>query len=130
MEGNANALDELERLLAIGTATGGRVLLDLSPDLAVSLSSRASAATVPNLALYTAQGRQTLTDAVGSAIEPGANVASQWVRLADLDSDLAAEGGLSPAWIEEAEYDVSNGQWSLTFEGERNIVDILKVQQG
>lgn len=130
MEGNANALDELERLLAIGTATGERILLDLSPDLAVSLSTRASAATVPNLALYTAQGRQTLTDAVGSAIEPGANVASQWVRLADLDSDLAAEGGLSPAWIEEAEYDATNGQWALTFEGERNIVDILKVQQG
>lgn len=130
MESNAVALDELERLLNIGTATGERILLDLSPDLSVRLSSRADFRTVPNLALYTANGRQQLTDAVGSAVEPGANVASQWVRLADLDSELAADSGLSPAWIEEAEYDATNGKWSLTFEGERSIVDLIKVQQG
>jgi len=130
MEDAATGLDEIERLVKIGNSSGDRILLDVSQDLALRLSSRANPVSVPNLALYTAGGKVRLTDSVGSAVEPGANVASQWVRLADLDSDLAAEGGLSPAWVEEAEYDADSGKWSLTFEGERSLVDIVKVQQG
>ncbi len=130
MEDAATGLDEIERLVKIGDSSGNRIVVDVSQDLALRLSSKPNAVTVPNLALYTATGKQRLTDVAGTDIEPGANVASQWVRLADLDSDLAAEGGLSPAWIEEAEFDATNKAWALTFEGERSLADIIKVQQG
>jgi hypothetical protein len=130
MEAPANALDELERLVGVGTATGTRIMVELSPDLALRLYTRPNALTVPNLNLYTATGKQKLTDAAGTDVEPGAPVAAQWVRLADLDADLAQDGGLSPAWVEEAEYDAGAGTWALTFEGERKLADIIKVQQG
>ena len=54
----------------------------------------------------------------------------RWVEFADLDSDLAAVGGLSPAPIAEAGYDATTGQWSLSFDGERSLADVIKVQQG
>ena len=52
------------------------------------------------------------------------------LRLADMDSDLAGEGGMSPSFIEAAEYDAESGDWRIEFEGERSLADILKVQAG
>jgi hypothetical protein len=52
------------------------------------------------------------------------------VELADIDSDLTAVGGLSPAFIEEATYDPAANSWDIRFEGERSLADLLKVQAG
>ena len=47
-----------------------------------------------------------------------------------MDSDLQAVGGLSPAFIEEATYDPQADSWDILFEGERSLLDMLKVQAG
>ncbi len=122
--------DELDRLVNVGTASGARVLVDVSPDNVLRLKAQAAPVSNECLVLYTASGERRLTDAAGSDWEPGVLPTGLWVRLADLDSDLAAVGGLSPAFIEEAEYDAESGEWVLTFAGERNLADLLKVRQG
>ena len=122
--------DELDRLVNVGTVSGARVLVDVSPDKVLRLKAQAAPVSNECLNLYTAGGERRLTDAAGSDWEQGVLPAGLWVRLADLDSDLAAVGGLSPAFIEEAEYDAESGEWTLSFAGERNLADLLKVRQG
>ena len=122
--------DEIDRLVNVGTASGARVLVDVSPDRVLRLKAQTAPVSNECLNLYTAGGERRLTDAAGSDWEPGVLPAGLWVRLADLDSDLAAVGGLSPAFIEEAEYDAESGEWALSFAGERNLADLLKVRQG
>ena len=122
--------DELDRLVGVGTATGARVLVDVSPDKVLRLKAQTSAVPGETLMLYTADGEKRLTDYAGSPWEPGLLPVGLWVKLADLDSDIAAVGGLSPAFVEEAEYDAESGKWALSFAGERNLADLLKVRQG
>ena len=124
------ALDEFERLVGAGMAGGGRVLWDISPDLMLRLAAQPSATAAQMLSLRTAGGRVALFDSAGSPWPAGILPAGMWVELADIDSDLTAVGGLSPAFIEEATYDPATNGWEISFEGERSLADLLKVQAG
>ena len=121
MDQQAAVLDELERLVKIGATSNSRVLVDLSPDRVLPGQT---------LRMYTAGGKVRLTDAAGSPWPEGLLPVGLWVELADMDSDLAGEGGMSPAFVEAAEYDAESGDWRIEFEGERSLADILKVQAG
>ena len=130
MDSRAVALDEFERLVGAGMAGGGRVLWDISPDLMLRLAAQPSATAAQMLSLRTAGGRVQLFDAAGSAWPAGVLPAGMWVELADIDSDLQAVDGLSPAFVEEATYDPRANSWEIAFEAERTLADILKVQAG
>lgn len=130
MDAIAVVADEVERLVGVGTGTGERVLLDVTADGALVLYARAAADRNTALGMGTADGRIELTDSLGSPWPAGVCPAGLWAELVDIDSDLAAVGGLSPAFIEEATYDAQSGAWSIAFEGERNLADILRVQAG
>lgn len=130
MDQIAVAGDEISRLAEIGTATGKRVLLDVGPDRTVRLYAQTTPIAEETLLYYTANGQNRLTNSAGSDWEPGVLPLGRWVEFADLDSDLATAGGLSPAAIAEAEYNAASGQWTLTFDGERTLADLIKVQQG
>lgn len=130
MDQIAVALDEINRLAEIGTSTGARILLDISSDRSVRLYSQARPNAEEILLYYTANGAKRLTNSAGSMWEPGVLPLGRWVEFADLDSDLATVGGLSPAPIAEAEYDAESGQWSLSFDGERSLADLVRIQQG
>jgi hypothetical protein len=130
MDQIAVARDEIERLAAIGTSSGNRVLIDVTSDRVMRLAAREAALAEQVLLYFTANGQRRLTNSAGSAWEAGVLPLGRWVEFADLDSDLATLTGLSPAFIEEAEYNAESGQWSLTFEGERSLADLIKVQQG
>lgn len=130
MDQAAVILDELERLLAVGTATGGRILVEVSPDRVLRLTNQAAASVTSNLLLYTAGAALRLTDAAGSDWEPGDLPVGAWVEFPDLGSNLAALGELSPAFVEEVEFDAAAGAWRFTWEGERTVADLLKVQVG
>ena len=130
MDAIAAADDELARLLQAGTAGGERVLADVSPDMVLRLRTRTAANIADMPRVCTARGRVELTDAAGSPWPRGVLPAGQWVQLADIDSDLLAVGGLSPAFIEEATYTAEGNAWEITFEGERSLADMLKVQAG
>jgi hypothetical protein len=75
-------------------------------------------------------GRVQLYDAAGSPWPAGILPAGLWVELADIDSDLAAIGGLSPAFVDEATYDPRANSWTISFGGKRTLADMLKVQAG
>jgi hypothetical protein len=130
MDQQAAVLDELERLVKIGATGSSRVLVDISPDRVLSLVTPSAALPGQTLRMYTAGGKVRLTDAAGSPWPEGLLPVGQWVELADMDSDLAGEGGMSPAFIESAEYDAEAGEWRIEFEGERSLADLLKVQAG
>lgn len=130
MDARAVAADELDRLLASGAASGRRVLADVSPDFALRLYEQPAAATANMPQLRTAGGRALLYDAVGSLWPAGISPAGLWVELADIDSDLAAVGGLSPAFVDEATYDPQTNEWDISFGGKRGLADMLKVQAG
>lgn len=130
MDQQAAVLDELERLVKIGGASNSRVLVDVSPDRVLSLVTQPTALPGQTLRMYTAGGKVRLTDAAGSPWPEGLLPVGLWVELADMDSDLAGEGGMSPAFVEAAEYDAESGDWRIEFEGERSLADLIKVQQG
>ncbi len=130
MDQQAAVLDELERLTKIGATSNKRVLVDISPDRVLSLITQSAALPGQTLRMYTAGGKVRLTDAAGSPWPAGLLPVGLWVELADMDSDLAGEGGMSPAFVEAAEYDAEAGEWRIEFEGERSLADLLKVQAG
>lgn len=130
MDGQATALDELTRLAGVGMSDGSRVLWDISPDLQMRLVAQPQAGMSPTLSLRTAGGKVRLFDAAGSPWLAGVLPVGMWAELADMDSDLQAVGGLSPAFIEEATYDPQADSWDILFEGERSLLDMLKVQAG
>jgi hypothetical protein len=81
--------------------------------------------------MRTRGGRVELYDAAGGPWPAGILPAGMWCDLADLDSDLTAVGGLSPAFIEEITYDAAANTWEdVVFAGERGLADMLKVQAG
>jgi len=130
MDQIAVAGDEINRLAEIGTSTGARILIDISADKALRIYAQTRPNAEEILLYYTANGAKRLTNSAGSMWEPGILPLGRWVEFADLDSDLATVGGLSPAPIAEAEYDAGSGEWSLSFDGERSLADLVKVQQG
>lgn len=130
MDQIAVALDEINRLAAIGTSAGARILIDIGPDRTLRMYSQTRPGPEEILLYYTAGGQKQLANSAGSPWEPGILPLGRWVEFADLDSDLAVVGGLSPAPIAEAGYDATTGQWSLSFDGERSLADLIKVQQG
>lgn len=131
MDSRATVADELNRLLDIGAAGGGRVLVDVAQDARLRLYSQEAANVALRLQLRTAGGRVQLLDAAGGPWPAGVLPAGMWCDLADIDSDLAAVGGLSPAFIEEISYDAQTNAWTdVTFAGERSLADMLKVQAG
>jgi len=130
MDALAAADDELERLIAVGESAGGRVLVDISPDMVLRLTDQPAADLGSMPLMRTAGGRVQLTDAAGSPWPRGVSPAGMWVQLADIDSDLLAVGGLSPAFVEEATYNAETNAWEIVFEGERSLADMLKVQAG
>ena len=130
MDQIAVALDEVNRLAAIGTSAGARILIDIGPDRTLRMYSQTRPGPEEILLYFTAGGRKQLANSAGSPWEPGILPLGRWVEFADLDSDLAVVGGLSPAPIAEAGYDATSGQWSLSFDGERSLADLIKVQQG
>lgn len=130
MDARAWAGDELERLLAAGSSTGRRVLVDVSPAFALRLYEQ-PVANVANMPIVrSVGGRVQLYDAAGSPWPAGILPAGLWVELADIDSDLAAIGGLSPAFVDEATYDPRANSWTISFGGKRTLADMLKVQAG
>ncbi len=129
MDQLAELAAELDRLVKVGTAAGARVLIDVSPDKVLRLKAQTPATPGETLMLYTVNGERRWTDWAGSPWEPGLLPAGMWVRLADLDSDMAADG--SPyEFIEEIEYDAATGTMEPAFAGEINLADLLKVRQG
>lgn len=122
--------DELERLIEVGTSSGGRILVDVSPDRILRLTNQAAANVAGNLLLYTDSKALRLTDAAGSDWEPGDLPVGAWIEFPDLGSNLAALGELSPAFVEEVEFDAEAEAWRFTWEGERTVADIVRVQQG
>lgn len=130
MEAPAVALNEFTRLISIGTAAGKRILWEVSPDLNLRLFEMPDANPAEMLSVHTAGGKIHLSDSAGSSWSPGILPSGMWAELADLDSDLMAIGNLSPAFIEEARYDSRKDSWEISFEAERSLSDILKVQAG
>jgi hypothetical protein len=130
MDSRAVVLDELTRLLGVGTASGARALASVTPDLVLRLVAQETASQERMLTLRTAGGKLALYDAAGSPWPPGVLPAGMWVELADVDSDLTAVGGLSPAYVEEATYNAESNSWEIAFEGERSLADLLRVQAG
>jgi CheY-like chemotaxis protein len=122
--------DELERLVSVGMSDGARVLLEVTPDLVLRLTAQPAADPALMLSLRTAGGKVALFDSAGSPWPAGISPAGMWAELADIDSDLTAVGGLSPAFVEEATYDPAANSWDIRFEGERSLADLLKVQAG
>ena len=130
MDAQAVVLDELDRLTNIGMSDGARVLLEVTPDLVLRLTAQPAADPALMLSLRTAGGKAALFDSAGSPWPAGISPAGMWAELADIDSDLTAVGGLSPAFVEEATYDPAANSWDIRFEGERSLADLLKVQAG
>lgn len=122
--------DEMMRLLSIGTSAGLRIQMEVSPDKNLRLKTQPiNPQPQDTLRLSTSNGIK-LTDSVGSDWPQGLLPYGMYVALIDLDADLQVEQGLSPALIEEVEYDAETETWNISFGGERSLADILKVQQG
>jgi hypothetical protein len=130
MDARAVAADELERLLQVGAASGRRVLIDATPDLVLRLYEQPAPDVTAMPQLRTAGGKARLFDVAGSPWPPEVSPAGLWAELGDIDIDLLAVGGLSPAFIDEATYDPQADSWDVALGKKRGLAEMLKVQAG
>jgi hypothetical protein len=132
-EGDALALDEIEKLLEQGTSAEERLLAQVfveangDPDRRVVISKQPSAGQA-DLRLN-ADG--SLSQTVGGAtapMEPGVNVAGQWVIVnVERLRDVLATAAL---FVERAEYVVSEDLTYIESEVSRRVWNLGRARQG
>lgn len=123
--GDETALAIVEGLLAQGEAGGERLLVTVTASRLVRIAKRPSASTAPHLLVWRA-GR--LEQAQGEAVAAGWLPAGAWVYVDDLLL-TGAWAGLSPVFVERAEYSVGRGL-RLETEDQRSMGALFGTQQG
>lgn len=123
--GDETALAIVEGLLAQGASGGERLLVAVTAARLVRIEERAAASAAPRLLVWR-NGR--LEQAQGSAVVDGWLPAGAWVYVDDLLL-TGAWAGLSPLFVERAEYAVGQGL-RLETEDQRAMGALFGTQQG
>lgn len=123
--GDATALAIVDGLLAQGEAGGERLLVTVTAARLVRIAARPSASTAPHLLVWR-NGR--LEQAQGEPVVDGWLPAGAWVYVDDLLL-TGAWAGLSPVFVERAEYSVGQGL-RLETEDQRAMGALFGTQQG
>jgi hypothetical protein len=112
-DGTLTILDEAERLLGVGTSTGGALVATVTAQRAVVVDGDPGQSDLDLLLGRDGRLRHPLTGLVDEGYLP----VGQWVRLADLPVADGLLAGVGRFFVEAAEYDVSGGRLRLTPQG-------------
>lgn len=123
--GDETALAIVEGLLAQGESGGERLLVTVTAARLVRIAARPSASAAPHLLVWR-NGR--LEQAQGEPVVDGWLPAGAWVYVDDLLL-TGAWAGLSPVFVERAEYSVGQGL-RLETEDQRAMGALFGTQQG
>lgn len=123
--GDETALAIVEGLLAQGTSTAERLLVAITADRLVHISARPAVGAVPRLLVWR-NGR--LEQAQGEPMPAGWLPAATWIHIDDLLL-TGAWAGLSPLFVERAEYSAGQGL-RLETEDQRALSALFGTQQG
>lgn len=124
-DGEQTIADEVLDLAAVGTDSGGAMVVRMLPGRALRVLP-APTDERPTV-VWGADG--TLRPAAGGMLEPGALPVGQWCAIDAIlpvaDSGIAAR--FSPRLIARARYKA--GRWELDFAGRRDLLDLGAVQR-
>ena len=123
--GDETALAIVDGLLAQGNNGGERLLVTVTAERLVRIEGRPAASEAPRLLVWRS-GR--LEQAQGNAVVDGWLPAGAWVYVDDLLLS-GAWAGLSPVFVERAEYSVGQGL-RLETEDQRAMGALFGTQQG
>lgn len=123
--GDETALDIIKGLLAQGTSSAERLLVGVAADRLVQIFARPSISSAPRLLIWR-NGR--VEQAQGEAMPEGWLPVAQWIYVDDIML-TGAWAGLSPLFVERAEYSVGQGL-RLETEDQRAISTLFGTQQG
>ena len=123
--GDETAQAIVEGLLAQGTSGAERLLVAITADRLVHISARPAAGAVPRLLVWR-NGR--LEQAQGEPMPAGWLPVATWIHIDDLLL-TGAWAGLSPLFVERAEYSVGQGL-RLETEDQRALSALFGTQQG
>lgn len=123
-DGDGLASDEIVQLLNQGSDISPRMLLGISPERRATVYSKPNKPTD----LYLLRPSGEVLDWHGRPLPAGTPLAGEWVRLDAPGLDNVLADSLT-FFVEEAEYDVEAGEWSLTPENAPTPYDI-GMQQG
>lgn len=126
-DGDDNALDEVERLMKQGNEYGDRLVSRVADNRDVSIFPRPSNPGSSSMLVLRGDGR--VLDKHGRPLLPGTPVAGEWMFLDEPGLAEFLESGLE-FYVEEAEYDVERGRWTVTPENGPNPFDIAATRQG
>jgi hypothetical protein len=109
---------EIEKLLAVGTAAGKRLLARVTPDRVAQIFVEPAANADSDIML---NSDGTLLDVAGSPLERGQLPAGKWIQLAGAPVNVDESEKLSPLFVERAEWDCEiEGFGALEFKGAPN----------
>lgn len=123
--GDETALAIVDGLLAQGTSGAERLVVTITADRLVHISARTPAASTPRLLVWR-NGR--LEQAQGEPMPAGWLPVATWIHIDDLLL-TGAWTGLSPLFVERAEYSVGQGL-RLETEDQRALSALFGTQQG
>lgn len=125
--GGLTAQAEVERLVESGYSTGERMLVDVTSDLKLRIKKRPVSSADQNL-LMGSDGR--LLNMASAPLEPGVLPAGRWVDIQGIPPNVGALTGLSPFFVERAEFDCTANQLRLEPEGTPDAFSIGDIQPG
>ena len=124
-DGDALAVDELERLLLRGESFLRRVLIRITEERKAIFYQQPSSEEVR----YLVRGDGRVLDLHGNDVPPAADVVGKWVKLDE--PHISEELGDSILmFVERAEYRVEQDEWQLTPENAPDPYDIATTEQG
>ncbi len=122
--GDNTALDVMTTLLRAGTSGGSRLLATVTPERRLRIAAEPSAQN-PTLKLRD----QQLMDAYGNRLPVGLLPVGQWV-MQDGIPQISAVASLSPLFLDEAEYNVAQGNVDPVWRGLPSAWDLAQVTEG
>lgn len=108
--GDLTVLEEVERLMAVGTSAGGGLVATVDANRAVRVEADPTSGTLDWVLGVDGVLRHPITQRE----EPGVLPAGQWVRVEGIPSGL---GSVARFFVDEAEYEVEGGRMRLTPRG-------------
>lgn len=121
---DANALDDIEELCAMGTTNFRRVLVDVKADRRLRIREEPAASKAADYTLTTDDaGRAVILDPLGNPVRPADFRPGVWLRTAGPLTSGILETDEESAFIETVDYDPRSNSVRLRVRGESDPAD-------
>lgn len=128
-EQDANALDDIEELITMGTTNSRRVLAEVKADRRLRIREEPAASETGDYKLITGEdGGPVILDALGNVVERARCPAGMWLRVMGPLTKGVLETDEEAAFVEGCEYDARSGNLRFRMRGEPDMFDFTAVK--